>query len=127
MASSRRPAALEGVGQRLVRDRQPGEPADRFPLLLDRGGPIAPVGVRERDLVADHPIVRLQSPGLAELGVRLMRLPEREEGRPERDVGEGVVGPEPGHLSEDVGGLRRLAALEQGLPQAASGPARCGA
>ena len=56
-----------------------------------------------------------------------MRLAEHEEGRPERDVGKGVVGPEPGHLSEDVGGLRRLAALEEGLPQAAQGQPAAGA
>ena len=45
MASSRRPARLQGVGERLVGDRQSGEPADRLPLLLDRRGPVAPVGV----------------------------------------------------------------------------------
>ena len=36
---------LQGVGERLVDDRQLREPAGRLPLLLDRGGPVAPVRV----------------------------------------------------------------------------------
>ena len=60
--------ALEGVGERLVRDRQPGEPTNRFLLLLDRRAPVTPVGAYDPDLVANSPIIRLQTSCVGELG-----------------------------------------------------------
>ena len=120
-ASSRRPADCRAWASALWTTASLGNRRTDSRLLLDRGGPVAPVGVGQGDLVADHPVVRLQPPRLGEFGVGLLRLPEREERRPERDVGEGVVGPEPRHLAEDVGGLRGLAAQEERLPEAAQG------
>ena len=127
MASSVRPAPSRAWASALCTTANLGNRRTDSLLLLDRRGPLAPVGQREGDLVADGPIVRLQSSCLAELCVRPTRLPDREEGRPERDVRERVVGVEPDHLSEHVGGLRRLAALEEGRPQTSEGQSATGA
>ena len=120
------PSRLESVGERLVHDRQFGKPTNRFLLLIDRRGKLTPVRERQRDLVSNHPIVGLRTASLAKLGVGLVPLAEPEQGGSERDVGKGIVGSEPDHLTKNLACLRRLAAAQQGPRQAAQGQAAAG-
>ena len=84
---------LQGMGERLVGDRTPREPAHRLILFLDRRGPLAAVRIGQGDLVADHPVVRPEPPRLAELGGCFVRLSQAEQCGTQGDVSQGVSRP----------------------------------
>src|SRR5205814_270061 len=79
-----------------------GEQADGLALLPDGGVPVAAIRKGQRDLVPNHPVLRLQPFRFGEFGVGLGRPSQREQRRTERDVRERVLGPEPGPLAEQV-------------------------